>query len=302
MTLVNTKQMLNKAIKDKFAICAFNIYNLESAIAAVESAKTTNKPIILAVSESGAEYAGFENLVAICSSLAKINNVKIALHLDHGKSYEVCKKAIDSGFTSVMIDGSSLSFEENIKLTKKVVKYAHTHDCTVEAELGKILGTEDFVTSNTLTFTDPAEAKTFVEQTNVDSLAISIGTAHGINKSVSEPKINFECIKEIRKLLPTTPLVAHGSSSVPKEFVQTINNNGGSIKKSQGIPNDTLKQMVACGINKVNMDTDIRLAFTSAIRKDFNENPSNFDPRKYLGKGKALAKEYMIKMINLITK
>ncbi len=301
MPLTNTKQMLTKANKQNYAVCAFNIYNLESAKAAVESAYETKKPIILAVSEAAAKYAGFENLVAIATNLVEEYKVSAALHLDHGKSYESCKKAIDCGFTSVMIDGSSLNFDENVKLTKKVVNYAHKKDVTVEAELGKIMGTEDLVSSSVQMYTNPEDARNFVERTGVDSLAISIGTAHGINKGIKTPTIQFETIKAIRKALPSTPLVAHGSSSVPKEFVETINANGGDIKKSQGIPVNALIKMSKCGINKINMDTDIRLAFTSAIRKDFTENPSIFDPRKYLSKAMDLAKNYMIKIINLLT-
>lgn len=302
MTLVNTKQMLLDAKKKNYAIPAFNIYNLESAAAAVESAIATKKPVILAVSEAAVEYAGMQNLVAIVTSLAKTTRVPIALHLDHGKSYESCKKAIDSGFTSVMIDGSNLPFKDNIKLTKKVVDYAHKKNITVEGELGKIMGVEDLVHSKDQLYTDPAEAKEFVEKTGVDSLAISIGTAHGINKGLSTPKIQFDTIQSIKSIIPSTPLVAHGSSSVPKEFVNLINSNGGEIKKSQGIPEEAVIKMSQSGINKINMDTDIRLAFTAAIRQTFNQKPEVFDPRKYLGNGKELAKEYMIKMINLLNK
>lgn len=302
MTLVNTNKMLNDANKKGYAICAFNIYNLESAMAAVESAAETKKPVILAVSESAAKYAGMKTLVSIVSALASEYKATVALHLDHGKSYQSCKQAIDCGFTSVMIDGSSLSLDENIKLTKKVVSYAHKHNVSVEAELGKIMGVEDLVSSKEQLYTDPEEAYSFVQQTGVDSLAISIGTAHGINKGLTTPKIQFETIKSINQILPSTPLVAHGSSSVPKEFVDIINNYGGKLNKTQGIPEKDVIKMSQIGINKINMDTDIRLAFTTAIRSEFTENPSTFDPRTYLGRAKTLAKEYMIKMINLLNK
>jgi len=284
MPLVNTKNMLTKALKKGYAIPAFNICNMETAKAVVKASEKLQKDTIISVSEGALSYAGAETIVAIVKSLTEKSKTNFALHLDHGKSYEVCKKAIDTGFTSVMIDGSSLSFEENIKLTQKVVKYAHSKNVTVEAELGKILGVEDMVSSSIEHFTDPMEAKEFVEKTNVDSLAISIGTAHGINKGTKNPIIQFNVIESVHKALPTLPLVAHGSSSIPKHLVESINKNGGIIKKSQGISSENISKMSKTAICKINIDSDLRLGFTSGVRECLNNSKDVFDPRKYLGK------------------
>lgn len=282
MPLVNTKKMLEKALKNKYAVPAFNICNMETAKAVAETAELLKKDTIISVSEGALSYAGAEVIVAIVKALTEKSKVNFALHLDHGKSYEVCKKAIDVGFTSVMIDGSSLPFKENIKLTQKVVKYAHERNVTVEAELGKILGVEDMISSSIEHFTDPIEAKEFVEKTNVDSLAISIGTAHGINKGTKNPEIQFDVIDAVHKALPTLPLVAHGSSSVPKHLVNLINKNGGNINKSQGISTENLSKMAKTAICKINIDSDLRLAFTSGVRDCLYNSKEIFDPRKYL--------------------
>lgn len=283
MSLVNTKKMFEKALKNKYAVPAFNVCNMENVKAIVETAENLKKDTIISVSEGALEYAGANMIVAIVKTLTEKSKVNFALHLDHGKSVEVCKKAINAGFTSVMFDGSALPFEENIKETKKVVKYAHERGVTVEAELGKILGVEDMISSDTEHFTDPLEAKIFVEKTNVDSLAISIGTAHGINKGAKKPEIQFDVIESVHKAIPTTPLVAHGCSTVPKHLVESINSLGGAIKKSQGIPEETITKLAHTAICKINIDTDLRLAYTNGVRKVLTNKPETFDPRKYLG-------------------
>ena len=285
MALVNTKTMLEKALKGKYAVPAFNINNMETLKAVVLASEELKRDTIISASEGAIEYAGADMLYSMVKCLTEKSKVNFALHLDHGKSFESCKKAIDAGFTSVMFDGSSLPYEENIKITKKVVKYAHERGVTVEAELGKILGVEDMVSSTTEHFTDPAEALDFVAKTNVDSLAISIGTAHGINKGTKKPEIRFDIIENVHKALPHLPLVAHGSSSVPQDLVKQINECGGDIKKSQGIPEETISKMSKSAICKINIDTDLRLAFTAGVRKHLTTKTDAFDPRKYLGEG-----------------
>ena len=285
MPLVNTKVMLEKALKGKYAIPAFNINNMETAKAIVFASEQLKRDTIISASEGAIEYAGADMLYSMVKCLAEKSKVNFALHLDHGKSFESCKKAIDAGFTSVMFDGSSLPYDENVKITKRVVKYAHERNVTVEAELGKIIGVEDMVSSSTEHFTDPNEALDFVSKTGVDSLAISIGTAHGINKGTTKPEIRFDIIDAVHKAIPTLPLVAHGSSSVPQDLVQVINANGGDIKKSQGIPEETISKMAKTAICKINIDTDLRLAFTSGVRTTLTSKPDAFDPRKYLGNG-----------------
>ena len=300
MTLVNTKKMLQKALKEGYAVPAFNICNLESAQAVAEVAAEKNVPVIISVSEGAGKYAGYEYIAAIVNVAAKKSNNDIALHLDHGKSFEACKAAIDAGFTSVMFDGSALSFEENIAETKKVVEYAHAKNVTVEAELGKIIGTEDMVHSDTESFTDPDEAKEFVEKTGVDSLAISIGTAHGVNKSIKTPVIQYGVIESVHNAIPELPLVAHGSSTVPQKWVETIIKFGGEIKKSQGISEVDIKKMSKTAICKINMDTDLRLAHTAGVRQDLAENPHHFDQRDYNTAGKANVKEQIAHAFELV--
>lgn len=300
MSYTNTNQMFKDAVAKKYAIGAFNVSNMEFIQAVVEAANEAKKPIIIQASESACKYAGFDMLVSIVKTIAKNVSIDVALHLDHGKDFEVCKKAIDAGFSSVMIDASNFSFEDNIKETKKVVEYAHKHNVSVEAELGEIVGVEDEKSSDNEHFTNPDKALTFVKETNIDSLAVSIGTAHGINKSIAEPKIRFDIIKEIEKKLPSFPLVCHGASSVHKPFVETIKKYGGEIKKAQGIPEDALKKMAKTNIVKINMDTDLRLGYTAALREFFAENKEVFDPRKYLGAGKTKIKEYISYVINNI--
>ena len=300
MALVNTKKMLEKALAEGYAIPAFNICNMESAQAVAEVAAEKNVPVIISVSEGAGKYAGYDYIRAIVETASKKSSNDIALHLDHGKTFEACKAAIDAGFTSVMIDGSHLSYEENIAMTKQVVDYAHARNVTVEAELGKIIGTEDMVHSDTESFTDPDEAKDFVSRTGVDSLAISIGTAHGVNKSIKTPVIQYGVIESVHNALPALPLVAHGSSTVPAKWVEEIIKYGGEIKKSQGISEEDIVKMSKTAICKINMDTDLRLAHTAGVRKDLAENPNHFDQRDYNKAGKANVKEQVAHAIELV--
>lgn len=300
MSLVNTKQMLKDALKNGYAIPAFNVCNMESAQAVAEVAGEKNVPIIIAVSEGAGKYAGFDYIKAIVETASKHYSNPIALHLDHGKTFEACKAAIDAGFTSVMIDGSALPYEENIAETKKVVEYAHARNVTVEAELGKIIGTEDMIHSDTESFTDPEEAKDFATRTGVDSLAISIGTAHGVNKSIKTPIIQYQVIENVHKALPELPLVAHGSSTVPKKWVDLVLKYGGVIKKSQGISEDDIQKMSKTAICKINMDTDLRLAHTAGVRETLVEHPELFDQRDYNKAGKNNVKEQVAHAIELV--
>ena len=300
MSLVNSKNMFKKALKEGYAIPAFNVCNLESAQAVAEVAGEKNLPVIIAVSEGAGKYAGFDYIKAIVETASKHYSNEIVLHLDHGKSFEACKAAIDAGFTSVMIDGSALPYEEKIAVTKKVVDYAHERNVTVEAELGKIIGTEDMIHSDTESFTDPDEAKDFVTKTGVDSLAISIGTAHGVNKSITTPIIQYGVIENVHKAIPDMPLVAHGSSTVPAKWVDLILKYGGVIKKSQGISETDIKKMSKTAICKINMDTDLRLAHTAGVREDLVLHPEHFDQREYNKAGKTYVKEQVAHAFELV--
>ncbi len=300
MSLKNTNEMLKKALNEGYALPAFNICNLESAQAVLEVCAEKNAPVIISVSEGAAKYAGFDYLAAIMQVASKKYDFDFALHLDHGKSFDACKAAIDAGFTSVMFDGSALSFEENILETKRVVEYAHKRGVSVEAELGKIIGTEDMVHSDTESFTNPDEAKEFVSKTGVDSLAISIGTAHGVNKSIKTPVIQYGVIESVHKAIPNTPLVAHGSSTVPAKWVDLIKKYGGEIKKSQGISEIDIQKMSKTAICKINMDTDLRLAHTAGVREDLALNPNHFDQREYNKAGKKYVKEQIAHAIELV--
>ena len=300
MSLVNSKEMFKKALKEGYAIPAFNVCNMESAQAVAEVAGEKNLPVIIAVSEGAGKYAGYDYIKAIVETASKHYSNEIVLHLDHGKSFEACKQAIDAGFTSVMIDGSALPYEENIAVTKQVVDYAHQRNVTVEAELGKIIGTEDMIHSDTESFTDPEEAKDFVTKTGVDSLAISIGTAHGVNKSISTPAIQYGVIENVHKAIPDMPLVAHGSSTVPAKWVELILKYGGVIKKSQGISEADIKKMSKTAICKINMDTDLRLAHTAGVREDMVLHPEHFDQREYNKAGKTYVKEQVAHAFELV--
>ena len=303
MALITTKEMFKKALVNDYAVGAFNVNNMEIIQGIVDAASIENAPLILQVSAGARKYAKPAYLLKLVEAAIEDTGLDIALHLDHGEDFDICKKCIDDGFTSVMIDGSKHPFEENIALTKQVVDYAHAHGVVVEAELGKLAGVEDNikVDARSATFTDPDEAVEFVERTGVDSLAIAIGTSHGAYKFKCEPYLDYERLKKIHSLLPDTPLVLHGASSVLKEFVDRCNKFGGQIPGAQGVPEDMIRESTKYGICKVNIDTDLRLAMTAEIRRILIENPSEFDPRKYLGPGRdAITKMVQHKIKNVL--
>ena len=285
MALVTSKAMLDNALKSDYAVGAFNVNNMEIIQGIVDAAKEENAPLILQVSAGARKYARPAYLVKLVEAAIEDTGLDIVLHLDHGEDFEICKKCVDDGFTSVMIDGSKHPFEENIALTKQVVEYAHAKGVSVEAELGKLAGIEDDikVDAKHATFTDPDEAAEFVQKTGVDSLAISIGTSHGAYKFKGDPYLDVERLKKIHSLIPNTPLVLHGASTVLSDFVEKCNKYGGNIPGAQGVPEDMIKNAAKYGVSKVNIDTDLRLAMTAEIRKYFSDNPAEFDPRKYLG-------------------
>ncbi|HQA61088.1 MAG TPA: class II fructose-1,6-bisphosphate aldolase, partial [Tepidanaerobacteraceae bacterium] len=274
-------------------IGAFNVNNMEIIQAIVEAAKEEKSPLILQVSAGARNYAKPVYLRKLVEAAIEDTDLPIVLHLDHGEDFEICKACIDDGFTSVMIDGSKYPFEENIRLTKQVVDYAHERGVVVEAELGRLAGIEDAVkvSEKDAILTDPDEAVEFVERTGVDSLAIAIGTSHGAYKFKGEPKLDFERLDKITELLPGFPIVLHGASSVPSELVELCNKYGGQIPGAQGVPEDMLRKAATMGVCKINIDTDLRLAMTASVRKYLVENPSEFDPRKYLGAGREAIKQ-----------
>ena len=290
MPLVNSKEMLKKAYEGGYAIGAFNVNNMEIVQAITEAAKAENSPIILQVSAGARKYAKPGYLKKLVEAAIEDTGLPIALHLDHGDSFELCKSCIDDGFTSVMIDGSHLSFEENIELTRKVVEYAHARGVTVEGELGRLAGIEDDinVAHEDAVYTDPAEVEEFVKRTGVDSLAIAIGTSHGAYKFKpgTDPKLRFDILEDIQRRLPGFPIVLHGASSVPQEYVQEINKYGGAMPDAIGIPEEMLREAAKMAVCKINIDSDLRLGMTAAIRKHFTEHPDHFDPRQYLGDGR----------------
>ena len=293
MPLVTTKEMFEKSIKEGFAIGAFNVNNMEIIQAIVDAASEANSPVILQASASAIKYARPKYLIKMVEAAVEETNIPIALHLDHGPDFETCKACIDAGFTSVMIDGSKYDFEENIAITKKVVDYAHERGVVVEAELGKLAGIEDDVnvSAEDAMYTDPEQAKEFIERTGCDSLAIAIGTSHGAYKFKGEAKLRFDILAKIKELIPNTPIVLHGASTVIPELVEMCNNYGGDIPGAKGVPDEILNEASKSGVSKINVDTDLRLAMTGAIRKVFAENPSAFDPRKYLTPARDLIKE-----------
>ncbi len=288
MAFVSTKEMLEKALKSDYAVGAFNVNNMEIIQGIVEAASLEKAPIILQVSAGARKYAKPIYLVKLVEAAMADTGLDIALHLDHGDTVDICKKCVDDGFTSVMIDASKFPFEENIRITKEVVEYAHAKGVTVEAELGKLAGVEDDVnvSARDATFTDPDEAAEFVERTGVDSLAIAIGTSHGAYKFKGEAYLDFDRLKKISSLIPNTPLVLHGASSVLPEFVKRCNDFGGKIPGAQGVPEEMIREAARYGVSKVNVDTDLRLAMTAEIRRFFIESPEAFDPRQYLGPGR----------------
>lgn len=285
MPLVSTTDMFKKAYEGGYAIGAFNVNNMEIVQGIVDAAKEEQSPLILQVSAGARKYAKHIYLVKLVEAALEDTGLPIALHLDHGDDFEICKSCIDGGFTSVMIDGSKHDFETNVALTKKVVEYAHAHGVVVEGELGRLAGVEDDVnvSEKDALFTDPDQAAEFVERTGVDSLAIAIGTSHGAYKFKGEPYLDFERLEKVGKLLPGFPIVLHGASTVLPEFVEKCNKYGGNIPGAQGVPEEMLRKAASMSVCKINIDTDLRLAMTASIREFFVENPSEFDPRKYFG-------------------
>lgn len=284
MPLVTTKEMFEKSMKEKFAIGAFNVNNMEIIQGIVDAAAKENSPVILQASSGAIKYARIGYLMKMVEAALEEHDIPVAIHLDHGSDFETCKKCIDGGFTSVMIDGSKYDFEENIAITKQVVDYAHSKGVVVEAELGKLAGIEDDVNvaAEDAMYTDPDQAKEFVERTGCDSLAIAIGTSHGAYKFKGEAKLRFDILAKIKEKVPNTPIVLHGASTVIPELVEMCNKYGGNIPGAKGVPDEILHQASMLGVSKINVDTDLRLAMTAQIRKVFAEDPSAFDPRKYL--------------------
>ena len=292
--LVTTKEMFEKSMKEGFAIGAFNVNNMEIIQAIVDAATEAKSPVILQASSSAIKYARINYLMKMIEAATQeYENIPIAIHLDHGPDFETCKMCIDNGFTSVMIDGSKYDFEKNIELTKQVVDYAHSKGVVVEAELGKLAGIEDDVnvSASDAMYTDPNQAEEFVKRTGCDSLAIAIGTSHGAYKFKGEAKLRFDILQEVKQRIPNTPIVLHGASTVIPELVKMCNEYGGNIPGAKGVPDEMLNQASKSGVSKINVDTDLRLAMTAAIRKAFVEDPSAFDPRKYLTPARELIKE-----------
>ena len=303
MALVTTKEMFKKAYEGGYAIGAFNINNMEIIQAITEAAEEVKSPVILQVSAGARKYAKHEYLMALAKAAVADTGIDLALHLDHGDSFEICKACIDGGFTSVMIDGSHHSYEDNIALTKKVVEYAHAHGVVVEGELGVLAGVEDDVVAEHSSYTRPEEVEDFVSRTGVDSLAISIGTSHGAYKFTPAqctrneegilvpPPLRFDILAEIEKRLPLFPIVLHGASSVPQNFVKEINSLGGKMPDAVGIPESQLREAAKMAVCKINIDSDIRLAMTAGIRRVMSEKPEVFDPRGYLTVARAEVKK-----------
>ncbi|MBR5542959.1 MAG: class II fructose-1,6-bisphosphate aldolase [Oscillospiraceae bacterium] len=303
MPLVTSTEMFRKAYEGGYAIGAFNVNNMEIVQGITEAAKEVNSPLILQVSAGARKYAKHVYLMKLIEAAIEDTDLPICVHLDHGDSFEICKSCIDGGFTSVMIDGSKYSFEENIELTKKVVDYAHARGVVVEGELGKLAGIEDDVnvSDEDAQFTNPAEVEEFVTRTGVDSLAIAIGTSHGAFKFKGEPRLRFDILEEVSKRLPKFPIVLHGASSVIPEYVEMINSNGGNMPGAQGVPEAMLRQAAGMAVCKINIDSDLRLAMTGTIRKYFAENPEHFDPRQYLSPARANIKELVKhKIVNVL--
>lgn len=295
MPLVTTKEMFKKAYDGGYAIGAFNVNNMEIIQGITEAAQEVNAPLILQVSKGARAYANHTYLTKLVEAAIQETGLPIALHLDHGDSFEICKQCIDGGFTSVMFDGSSLPYEENIRITREVVEYAHAHGVVVEGELGTLAGVEDDVNVDAAdaSYTKPEEVQDFVERTGVDSLAIAIGTSHGAFKFKpgQKPQLRFDILEEIEKRLPDFPIVLHGSSSVPQDLVKIVNQYGGEMPNAIGIPEEMLRQAAKSSVCKINIDSDLRLAMTAAIRKHMAENPADFDPRQYLKPARAAIKE-----------
>lgn len=305
MPLVTTKEMFKKAYEGHYAIGAFNVNNMEIIQGITEAAKEEQAPLILQVSAGARKYAKHAYLVHLVQAALEDTDLPIALHLDHGADFEICKSCIDGGFTSVMIDGSHHSFKENIELTKRVVEYAHKKGVVVEGELGQLAGIEDDVnvSAEEAHYTHPEQVEEFVKGTGVDSLAIAIGTSHGAFKFKpgQNPQLRFDILKEIEKRLPNFPIVLHGASSVIPKYVEIINKNGGKLDDAIGIPEDMLREAAKMAVCKINIDSDLRLALTAGIREYFNAHPEHFDPRQYLTPARAYIKELVKhKLVNVL--
>lgn len=301
--LVNTKEMFKKAFDGRYAIPAYNFNNMEQLQAIVGACAETNSPVIIQVSSGARKYANQTMLRYMAEGAVQMvrkdlkSNIPIVLHLDHGDTFELCKSCIDAGFSSVMIDGSSHPYEKNIELTKQVVDYAHKFDVTVEGELGVLAGIEDDVKAEKSNYTQPEEVEDFVKKTGVDSLAISIGTSHGAYKfkpGEKIPPLRFDILEEIEKKIPGFPIVLHGSSSVPQEYIEMVNKYGGNMKGAVGVPEEQLRKAAKSAVCKINIDSDGRLVMTAVIRKVFTEKPAEFDPRKYLGPAREELKKLLI--------
>ena len=306
MPLVTSTEMFKKAYEGGYAIGAFNVNNMEIVQGITEACKEEKAPVILQVSKGARAYANHTYLVKLVeAAVIECPEIPVVLHLDHGPDFETCKSCIDGGFTSVMIDGSSLSFKENIEVTRKVVEYAHAHGVVVEGELGTLAGIEDDVkvSAEDSSYTRPEEVEEFVSKTGVDSLAIAIGTSHGAYKFKpgTKPQLRFDILEEVSRRLPGFPIVLHGSSSVPQEYVQMVNENGGKMPGAIGVPEEQLRQAAGLSVCKINIDSDLRLAMTGTIRKFFNEHPDKFDPREYLKPARANIKEIVRhKLVNVL--
>jgi fructose-bisphosphate aldolase class II len=303
MPLVNSRELFKKAYEGGYAIGGFNVNNMEILQGIVEAGNEERSPLILQVSAGARKYANPVYLRKLVEAAIATSDIPIVLNLDHGDSFEMCKDCVDDGFTSVMIDASKYPFEKNIEITKKVVEYAHDKDVVVEAELGKLAGIEDAVkvAEKDAIYTNPDEVAEFVEKTGVDSLAIAIGTSHGAYKFKGEPKLDFERLYKIEKMIPGFPIVLHGSSSVPQELVEKCNKYGGQLPGAKGVPEEMLREAAKSAVCKINIDTDLRLAMTATVREVFAAKPEEFDPRKYLGPGRAAIKELVRhKLINVL--
>lgn len=291
--LSNEQALLLQAKKGKYGVGAFNFTSVEIMRAIVDGCQQKKSPVILALSSSAMKYVTLPYVIKVVQAATETSNIPIALHLDHGKDWQTIKECVDVGFSSVMIDGSFLPFDENVELTKKVCSYAHRRGVAVEGELGVLAGVEDEVSADKNHYTNPEQALEFVERTGVDSLAVAIGTSHGAFKFKGEPMLRFDLLKDIEKLLPKTPIVLHGASSVPLEFINTINRYGGNVHDAQGLPDELLKKACKSGVCKVNCDTDLRLCYTAALREFFANNPNEFNPRKYLEYAKLKVAEFV---------
>lgn len=300
--LVTTRDVFRDAMAHRFAVPAFNFFNMETLTAIVDAARATHSPVILAASQSAIKYMGPDMLMAMIAGLKLTPADGVALHLDHGSSFDACAAAIDMGFSSVMIDASGLPFDQNVEISRRVAEYAHTHGCVAEAELGQITGIEDETTFGTVShYTDPARAIEFVNMTGIDSLAVAIGTAHGAYKRKSPTEeLRFDILGQIAEKLPDFPLVLHGASTIPDAFVRQINENGGKISDARGIPVAQLRRAVEMNVCKINVDSDSRLAFTAGVREKLATDPSIFNPRDYLGVGKSNVYENCIDEIRNI--